>query len=196
MSRWSINIPLAAGVAAIFFAVTLMSVKISSLVSATLTPGLQDDPTRERLDDYLVEHETVLDAYRDRFVGRSLFVKPKHYPRPKKVKAPVVNRGPVKPPPPREPKGPPDDYPGPSILFVLGDEVWFHNGMHVSVGEESGGVTVIASDAPWSVTLGHADGEYHIDLFRKSTLFASERPDHKPLVGLKVVDDGRSRSQP
>ncbi len=161
-----------------------------------LTPGLQDDPTRARLAEYLVEHETGLGAYRERVEGRSLFFKPKPYPRKQDPAPKVVDRGPVEPPLPPKPVGPPKVYPGPSILFVLGDEVWFHNGMHVSVGEESDGVTVIASDAPWSVTLGHDGGEYDIDLFKKSTLFDGGRPDRTPLVGLKVVDEGRHRSQP
>ncbi len=196
MSRWSINIPLSASVAAVVFAVIVMSVQLSSLVSAMLTPRLQDDPTRARLDEYLVDHEIGLAAYRDRVEGRSLFSKPTPYPREREPAPQVVDRGPVEPPPPPEPEGPSTVYQGPSILFVLGDEVWFHNGMHVSVGEESDGVTVIASDAPWSVTLGHDGGEYDIDLFKKSTLFDGERPDRTPLVGLKVVDEGRQSSQP
>ncbi len=196
MSRWSINIPLLASVAAVVFAVIVMSVQLSSLASAMLTPRLEDDPTRARLDEYLVEHEIGLAAYRDRVEGRSLFTKPRPYPREQEPAPKVVDRGPVEPPPPPKPVGPPKVYPGPSILFVLGDEVWFHNGMHVSVGEESDGVTVIASDAPWSVTLGYAGGEYDIDLFKKSTLFDGERPSRTPLVGLKVVDEGRQRSKP
>lgn len=196
MSRWSINIPLSASVAAVVFAVIVMSVQLSSLVSAMLTPRLQDDPTRARLDEYLVDHEIGLAAYRDRVEGRSLFSKPKPYPREREPAPQVVDRGPVESPPPPEPVGPSKVYQGPSILFVLGDEVWFHNGMHVSVGEESDGVTVIASDAPWSVRLGYGGGEYDIDLFKKSTLFDGGRPSRKPLVGLKVVEKGRKRSQP
>jgi len=191
VSRWSINIPLSASVAAIVFAVVVMSVQLSSLASAMLTPRLQDDPTRARLDEYLVEHQASLGAYRDRVEGRSLFFKPKPYPRKRPPVSPVVDRGPVEPPPPPQPTGPPRSYSGPSILFVLGDEVWFHDGMHISVGEESDGVTVIASDAPWSVTLGHADGEYDIDLFKKHTLFDDVPPRSTPLAGLKVVDEGR-----
>ncbi len=195
MPRWSINIPLSASVAAVVFAVIVMSVQLTSLVSAMLTPGLQDDPTRARLAEYLVEYDAGLGEYRDRFEGRSLFFKPKPYPTKPKPAPPVVDLGPVDLPPP-EPSGPPKKYSGPKILFVLGDEVWFHNGMHVSVGEESDGVTVIASDAPWSVTLGHDGGEYDIDLFKKSTLFDGKRPSRTPLVGLKVVDEGRQRSKP
>ena len=190
MSRWSINIPLSASVAAIVFAVVVMSVQLSSLASAMLTPRLQDDPTRARLAEYLVEHQASLGAYRDRVEGRSLFFKPKPYPRKREPAPKVVEVDPVETLPPRD-TGPPPNYPGPSILFVLGDEVWFHNGMHISVGEESDGVTVIASDAPWSVTLGHSDGEYVIDLFKKHTLFDRVPPRSTPLVGLNVVDEGR-----
>lgn len=196
MSRWSINIPLSASVAAIAFAVIVMSVQLSSLASAMLTPRLQDDPTRARLDEYLVEHETSLGAYRDRVEGRSLFFKPKPYPRPEKPAPKIVDRDPVEPVPPPEPAGPPSTYSGPRILFVLGDEVWFHNGMHLSVGEESDGVTVIASSAPWSITLGHDGGEYDIDLFKRSSLFDGGPPRSKPMVGLKIVDESRQRNQP
>ncbi len=124
-----------------------------------------------------------------------MFFKPKPPPKPRATPPPkpaIVQRDEPKPPPtPVEPSAP-RTYQGPSIMFVLGDEVWFHGGLRVSVGDEKDGVKVLASDAPWSVTLGHMGGEYTLDLFNfsRETPGLSEKParSRKPVPGLKIVE--------
>ena len=71
--------------------------------------------------------------------------------------------------------------------------MWFHKGRHASVGEEVDGVTVIASDPPWTVTLGHLGEEYEILLFRKGNLFenAPSVKSDREFPGLRIAKDTR-----
>ena len=147
MTRLTINIPVVASIVAIAIASLVMATQLIDLAAAVLTPNPRQDATKARIDDYLVEHADSMNMYGARFDGRSLFFKPKP-PRVIPPPAPVVDRGPVTPPPPAKPSGPPATYKGPSVRFVVGDEVWFHDGVHASVGEEVDGVTIIASNPP------------------------------------------------
>lgn len=187
MPRWSTNIPLVTSVAAIVLATLVMVTQVAGLVSAALTPGVSDDSITTRLNEYLDEHDEGMQTFRDRFDGRSLFFKPKRPRKPTKPPPPVVDRG--DDPPPPLPPPPPRLYGGPSVIFVVGDEVWFHNGLHASVGEEVEGVKVIASNPPWSVTLFHAGREYELPLFRKHDLFEAAPTVNKDreFPGLKVA---------
>ena len=175
MTRLSINIPLVASVVAIAFASLVMAAQLADLAEGVLTPQPREDPTRARIDSYLVEHAGAMNTYRGRFDGRSVFFKPKPPPPPPRpIK--IAERVPATPPPPPGPTAPPLTYSGPSISFVVGNEVWFHDGLHASVGEEVNGVTIIASDPPWTVTLGYGGGEYAIKLFERKKLFRISRP--------------------
>ena len=180
MTRLPINIPLVASVIAIAFATLVMAAQLSELAGAVLTPRPGDDPIRARIDAYLAEHADAMNTYRGRFDGRSLFFKPKRPPLPPR-KIEVVESGPDEPPPPPPKRGPPATYGGPSVRFVVGNEVWFHDGVHASVGEAVNGVTIIASDPPWTVTLGYEGGEYPIKIFEKKKLFQDQ---------LKKTSDG------
>ena len=190
MPRWSTNIPLVTSVAALVLASLVIVTQVAGLVSAALTPDVGDDPTASRLNEYLDEHDEGRKIYRDRFDGRSLFFKPKRPRRP--VPPPTVVDRSDDPPPPTLPPSPPRNYGGPSVIFVVGDEVWFHNGGHASVGEEVDGVKVIASNPPWSVTLFHAGKEYELPLFRKHDLFEAAPTVNKSreFPGLQIVKDG------
>jgi hypothetical protein len=77
------------------------------------------------------------------------------------------------------------------VIFVVGDQVWFHNGRHASVGEEVDGVKVIASDPPWSVTLLHAGREYEVPLFHRNELFDNTPNVNKDRAfpGLKIAKE-------
>jgi len=174
MTRLPINIPLVASVVAIAFASLVMAVQLTELAGAVLTPRPREDPIRARIDAYLTEHADAMTTYRERFDGRSLFFKPKPPPPPPREPT-VVDSTPDAPPPPLPPPGPARTYGGPSVRFVVGDEVWFQDGMHASVGEAVNGVTIIASDPPWTVTLGYGGGEYAIKIFEKKKLF-EDRP--------------------
>jgi hypothetical protein len=186
MTRVPINIPLVASIIAISLASLVMAVQLSDLAGAVLTPRPREDPIRARIDDLLVEHADGMNTYRGRIDGRSLFFKPKPPP-PKPRKPAIVDRTPAPLPPPPGPKLPARQYGGPSVSFVVGNEVWFHNGLHASVGEEVSGVTIIASDPPWSVTLGYGGGEYPIELFKKKKLFPDQptKTSNGPFPGLK-----------
>ncbi len=188
MTRLPFNVPLVASVIAIAYASLVMVAQLSDLAGAVLTPRPGEDPIRARVDAYLAEHADAMNTYRGRFDGRSLFFKPKRPPRPA-PKVEVVESGPDEPPPPPPPRGPPLTYGGPSVRFVVGDEVWFHDGVHASVGEAVDGVSIIASDPPWTVTLGYDGGEYSIKLFEKKELF-KDRPSKTSVgshPGLKTV---------
>ena len=191
MTRLSINIPLVASIVAIAFASLVMAAQFVELAGAVLTPRPREDPTRARIDAYLAEHADAMNTYRGRFDGRSLFFKPKPPPPPPRV---VANPPPTDPRPgparPAGPTGPPATYPGPTVRFVVGNEVWFHDGMHASVGEAVNGVTIIASDPPWTVTLGYGGGEYPIKLFEKKELFRDrpKKTSDGSHPGLKSVD--------
>ena len=160
MTRWPVNIPLVASLVAIAFASIVMAAQFVELASAVLTPSPRPDPTRARLDDYIAEHGDAMSTYRGRFDGRSLWFKPKAPPKAPRVN--IVKRDePSEPPPPPPPPSKPRTYPGPSVSFVVGDDVWFHDGVHASVGgEEVNGVTVVAADPPWTVTLEYGGWEY------------------------------------
>ncbi len=192
MPRWATNIPLVTSVAAIVLATLVMVTQVVGLVSAALTPAVGEDRTRSRLNEYLDEHVEGMTTYRERFDGRSLFFKPKPPPRPKKPPPPVVDRGDDPPPPPAPPQAP-RLYGGPSVIFVVGDQVWFHNGRYASVGEEVDGVKVIASDPPWSVTLFHAGREYEVPLFHRNELFDNTPSVNKnrEFPGLKIAKESQ-----
>jgi hypothetical protein len=189
MLRVSFNTPLVASTVFIAVAAITVLAQLPSLLEALATPRPGADPTQVRLDEFLVGHEDDLATYRDRFDGRSLFIKP----------APPRRQAPPPPPPVREddddggpppPPPPPRAYEGPSIMFVLGDEVWFHDGLRVRVGEKGpNGVTVVASDPPWTVTLGHGGGEYDIVLFDRKHEGLDEKPRARgPMPGLVQVE--------
>ncbi len=192
MTRLPFNVPLVASVIAIAYASLVMVAQLSELAGAVLTPRPGEDPTQARIDAYLAEHADGMNTYRARFDGRSLFFKPKRPPPPPR---PVVERtSPVeRPSTPLPDPGPPMTYGGPSIRFVVGDEVWFHDGVHASVGETVNDVTIIASDPPWTVTLGYAGGEYPIELFERKELFRDQpnKTSSATFPGLKSV-----RSEP
>jgi len=191
MTRVPINIPLVASIIAIAFASLVMAAQLADLAGAVLTPRPREDPIRARIDNYLVEHADGMKTYRGRFDGRSLFFKPKPPVLPRKPV--IVDRTPAPPPPEPGPEPPRLTYAGPSVSFVVGDEVWFHNGLHASVGGEVDGVTIIASNPPWSVTLGYGGGEYPIELFKKKKLFRDQptKTSNGPFPGLKSATESQ-----
>jgi hypothetical protein len=180
--------PLLLSLAFILLAAVVVAAQLPALAEAIVARGLQDDPIQTRLASYIQGHKDDHQKYVQRFNGRSLFNKPQPPPRP----------GPTGPPPPPPPppivegtKGPPANYTGPAVMFVLGDEVWFRNGLTLSVGEESQGVKVLSSDPPWKVTLAHGGGQYDIELFKKIDLFKDNKPRaQRDFPGLKPAPQG------
>ncbi|MGA1016437.1 MAG: hypothetical protein ACO3YY_00410 [Phycisphaerales bacterium] len=122
------------------------------------------------VEPLLVRHEELVDVSRRRFDGRSAFFLPKPPPRPKPPPPPVRDTPPAPPPPPPRDPGPPPppaSYGGPRPRSVMGDVVFFESTSpdRLRVGEESGGVAVIATTPPWKVRLGWSGGEYDVDLW-------------------------------
>jgi hypothetical protein len=174
--------------AAILVASAVVAAQLPALARAVFSRGLQEDPVRARLAAHLKGHEEDHRTYTGRFIGRSLFNKPAPPRRSEPVAVKPVER--VEQPRPVE-TGPPPSYGGPAVMFVLGDEVWFRNNLTLSVGEEGQGVKVIATDPPWKVRLGHAGGEYDIELFRKIDLFKDSTPRAQTnFPGLKPAPPG------
>jgi hypothetical protein len=172
--RISINTPLVLSLAFVALAAIALLVQVPPLLGALVTPRPGADPTQARLGEFLTGHEQDLVVYRDRFNGRSMFFMPSPPRRTRVTLPPPVDDdgGEPAPPPPR-----PTVYEGPSVLFVVGDEVWFHDGVRVRVGEEgSNGVTVISSSPPWEVKLGHRGGEFPVVLFERAQPGLDEKP--------------------
>ena len=154
---------LAATLTLIVIASALAFKGVVSLLFALLTFGGDIDPSA-MLENSLKKHEQLAKIDRDRFDGRSAFFKP---PEP-------VRNIPKPPPPPKveKPLPPPEpvipaEYGGKRPNSVLGSIVFFDN-FQIKVGEQSNGIKVLATNAPWSVKLGHEGGEYDVPLWDKS----------------------------
>lgn len=134
------------------------------LLLSMLTFGSSSDPAQS-LAESLKRHDQLAAADTRRFDGRSAFFMP---PAPvRKPPKPVKPPEPPKPPPPPPPPSAPREYTGPKPIGAIGELVFFDNASQIKVGEERGGVKVLASAAPWSVKLGHAGGEYDVPLWAK-----------------------------
>ena len=144
-----------------------------SLLLALLTFGGNVDPATT-LENSLKKHEQLAKVDRDRFDGRSAFFMPP---------APVRNIPKPAPPPKIEKPLPPPapvistEYLGDKPKSVLGPIVYFES-FQIKVGEESNGIKVLATNAPWSVKLGYKGGEYDVVLWTryKEDFFNSKWP--------------------
>jgi hypothetical protein len=164
---------LLAGLALIMVAAAVAGVGVLSLLTTLLTFGSDVEPS-SALKDSLQKHEQLAKLDRDRFDGRSAFFMP---PAP-------VRPVPKPPPPPKDVKPPeppapiiPAEYTGKKPIAVLGPTVYFDS-FQVKVGEESNGIKVIATNAPWSVKLGHEGGVYDVPIWpqKKEEFFSGKWP--------------------
>lgn len=151
---------LAATLALVVLTGTLALSGALSVLMALFTFGGDADPAAA-LANSLKKHEQLAKVDRDRFDGRSAFFMPP---------APVRNI-PKPPPPPKiekplPPPAPviPAEYGGKKPIAVLGPIVYFDN-FQIKVGEESNGIKVLSTNAPWSVKLAHDGGEYEVSLW-------------------------------
>lgn len=189
MHRLGLNTTLLVNIAAIAVATVVFAANMPTLLGAVLSPRSGDDETVSRLTQYLAVHDTDLVQYQQRFNGRSVFFKPiPPRPDPPPRAAPVkIVKAPEGPPPPPPI---PEQYTGPSIVFVLGNEVRFTDGLTLSVGEEDQGVKVLSCDPPWTVRLAYAGGEYDIVLLDRSlTGFETASREPQPMPGIVRVPD-------
>ena len=172
---------LIASAGSIVLAVVIVAVQLPAVLAAVFGSGMGKDEPREVLAKLMDEHDKEMSTYQARFNGRSLFFKPP---------APALRPRPAPPPPQEDPPPPPPPppastvYTGPSVVAILGDEVWFRaprageTGLRIRVGDQREGITVLAVNAPWSVQLGYERGEYDVDLFARTLpdLFNSPPP--------------------
>ncbi|MHC4415337.1 MAG: hypothetical protein ACYS0G_08645 [Planctomycetota bacterium] len=183
MRPLGINTPFIVSTVAVVVAVAVLLMQLPPLLSTIVTTGLGQDQTVALVAEYMADHEADLETYRKRFDGRSLFFRPQ----PPRRDRPIARTSP-EPPPEPAPAGPPPSYTGPSVLFVLGDEVYFHGGMRLRVGEEDEGVRVVATNPPWSVTLAYRGRDYPIELFKRTFPgLVANPPSSRSTPGLRVV---------
>ncbi|MFZ4723065.1 MAG: hypothetical protein ACOYMI_07935 [Phycisphaerales bacterium] len=134
------------------------------LLGSLFTFGSGSDPSSS-LADPLKRHEQLAEASAKRFNGRSAFFMPS--PPVRKPPKPTKPAEPPPPPPPPPPPAAPREYAGPKPIGAIGDLIFFADQTQLRVGEERGGVKVLASAAPWSVRLAHGGGEYDVELWTK-----------------------------
>lgn len=160
MSQKQTNTRMLIGLVTFVLAIASLLLTVPSLASAIFAASLNSQDHQDNLSAFLTNHEEDLDTYLDRFEGRSLFFKPLPPPRP--VPKRTITPESVEP---IGPSGPPSTYGGPKVIGVYGIVVWFKDNLKIPVGEEKGGVKVLQINAPWTVKLGHAGGEYDVPIF-------------------------------
>jgi len=189
--RWTPNQLVIANVATLLVALVILAVQLPAVLEAAFGPGLGTDEPREVVTQLIKVHDEEMERYQTRFNGRSLFFLPPRQ-RTRPPPAPVVKETTPAPPPDRVDPPPSPVYTGPSVIGILGDEVWFRaprasqGGLRIRVGEEpQEGITVLATNPPWSVTLAYQRGEYDIDVW-KTDFPSIERsaPPRQPIPGL------------
>ena len=175
---------LIASAGSIVLAVVVVAAQLPAVLAAVFGSGMGKDEPKDVLAKLLDEHDTEMSTYQARFTGRSLFFKP---PAPQRRPTPVVRSAPVEDPEPPPPLPASSVYTGPSVVAILGDEVWFRaprsgqSGLRIRVGDQREGINVLAANAPWSVRLGYERGEYDINLFERTLpgLLDSPRPTER-----------------
>lgn len=186
------NRPLALSVASIALAAVICIWQLPALVVAAFPPDLDMDPTARRIAEYLQSHEEDMATYQARIDGRSAFFRPK----PKRAPVRIVERPEEDEPPPPPPPPPPKVYTGPSVAFVVGEEVYFAGGLHLRVGEEAQGVTVVGTDPPWTVTLHQHGKDHEIEIFRRTTPFGSSSGSSRLPPGMTIVNPTELAEKP
>jgi hypothetical protein len=160
--RWSPMLGIGAASAVVLGAFALWA--LGGLLGSVFTFGSGSDPDAS-LADALKRHEQLADASVKRFNGRSAFFMPSP-----PVRKPPKSTKPAEPPPPPPPPPPPSaprEYAGPKPVGAIGNLIFFADQSQIRVGEERGGVKVLASSAPWSVRLAHSGGEYDVELWTR-----------------------------
>ena len=188
MSQKQINTRMIIGVITVVLAIASLLLTVPSLASAIFAKSIDSQSGQDDLIVLLTDHEEDIDTYLNRFEGRSMFFRPPPFPVVKEPKAPIADPTPVTP----IKTGPPPTYGGPKVLGAYGQVVWFKDNLKVRVGEEGGGVKVLEINAPWTVKLGHKDGEYDVPIFSDRLTDSDEFSsplDLKSLPGVTFDDD-------
>jgi hypothetical protein len=167
--------PLLVSLVLIVLATLAVVSHLPALLRAAVAPGPAKTDPAVVVASLLRDHDEDFQRYQDRFNGRSLFYKPQVRRRPPPPRAaPPPRQQPIEPLAPPEPTIP-DTYTGPSVLFMLAPDVWFkplrvgEPPLHLRVGEEKEGVSLISISPPWAVRVGYAGGEYDVTVFERGT---------------------------
>lgn len=175
-SRHIAGISLNGSLAASLVAIALVCIAIAfgayAVVSSAMTGSIHEGLPKEVIDDLVAKHDVRTDEYMTRFNERYIFYKPPPKPA---APRPVVDAPPPPPPPPIDttPKAP-ATYQGPSIAWVIGEDVYFNlvpatateKYMRMRVGEERNGLKVLNTEKlPRSVRVSHMGGEYDVKVF-------------------------------
>lgn len=68
----------------------------------------------------------------------------------------------------------PTKYGGPAIIAMVNDQVFFSDGKRLGPGDDvTGGLKVLAIDAPWSARLEWEGAEFDVEFFQRSPLLAT-----------------------
>ena len=185
MQNLHVNRPLLLSVVCVGIAAIVLLVPLPGLVAAMFTTSLGQEGAGDNMLAYLATHETDLETYRQRFDGRSLFSRPPAPPIAAPPPPPTVEIPDAPKPEPTAPRL----YAGPSVIGIIGDQVWFKDDLKLRVGEEGNGVKVLASDPPWTVRLAHGGGEYDVPIFKDyQTEFSSGSLADEPTPGVVVAE--------
>ena len=165
------------------------------LLDAAFASSPDELQVASALQTRLTGHEEALNQHQARFNGRSVFYKPlpKPKPVPQRDRPVVLDTTPAEPPKPPGPPPPNPIYTGPSIMAILGDEVWFTNPsrgeppLRIKVGEEAADIKVNSVDPPWRINVNYRDGgPYDVSLFDLKSFLtdATESTQVAPPPGL------------
>ncbi len=168
----SFNGSLAVSLVAVSLVCIVVIVGTFAVLASALTGSIHDGLPKEVIDDLVAKHDVKTDEYATRFNERYIFYKPPPKPAPPR---PVVDTPPPPPPPVVDttPKAP-ATYQGPSIAWVIGDDVYFNlvpattteKYMRLRVGEERNGLKVLNTEnLPRTVHVAHMGGEYDVKVF-------------------------------
>lgn len=187
MSQKQTNTRTLIGLATIALAIGSLLLTVPSLASAIFASSLNSQSGQDNLNALLTTHQEDLDTYLNRFEGRSLFFRPSPYPTPAPPRRDEPETIVIQPK-----TGPPSKYDGPKVIGVYGNEVWFKDNLKIPVGEENDGVKVLQINAPWTVKLAYAGGEYDVSIFSDRLTDSDEFSNPlklKSIPGITYDDD-------
>ncbi|HWB20345.1 MAG TPA: hypothetical protein VG711_08610 [Phycisphaerales bacterium] len=200
MFRNLINAPLVLSVVAIGAVGMYAIVQFPSLVQSAFVGGSGDDSLQAAREITQKKHELLRTQDVTTIVNRSPFATP--------LPTPVYVPPPPPPPQPKpddKPKPQPfiDHYTGPSPIGIYGSTVPFkrpdsNNPPFVlNVGETNHGVTLLATNPPWSVHVKYQGHEFDVDVI-KSVAFLDKLTTtrSRPTTDLPIQDVKEAPPQP
>ena len=178
----SLNGPLAISLVAVSLVFLAVAVGFAGIVTSVFGGSIHEAQPKTVIDDLVAKHDQKADEYEQRFNQRYIFYKPPPPPPPKRDPPKEEPKVVIEEP---KPAGPPATYQGPSIAWVIGEDVYFNmlvqtqteKYMRVRMGEERGGVKVMSTEKmPRTVRVAHMGGEYDVKVFGETMTSSSLFP--------------------